>query len=366
MEQLNTAEIKQDNHQSGEEGNYPLSDLRAFVDDVRAHLIQWRKSGKNLALLTLVNVEGSSPRPIGSQMLVSQTGESVGLLSGGCVESALVSEAQACIERDQWRMIRYGKASDYFDIQLPCGSGIDVLIVPILHEPHVAHTWLVELEHALERRVPVQLEMDVIQQVCRVHALASSEGQREYRKSLQLTRFEAEKTLTSFQRSYNPKHRVVVVGQGAVFDYFLKMAESFDTELVAYSNQFYQSLEKDIYSGNQCFKPLKSAKSFDHDLLDAYSSLVILSHDHQWDVPVLTQALSSDVSYISALGSQATHQQRLTLLTEAGVSVENRARVKGPAGLNIGGQTPPEIALSIWAELISKKTGPEKNNLDKT
>ena len=99
-----------------------------------------------------------------------------------------------------------------------------------------------------------------------------------------------------------------------------------------------------------------------YDLLDAYSSLVILSHDHQWDVPVLTQALSSDVSYISALGSQATHQQRLRLLAEAGVSVENRARVKGPAGLNIGGQTPPEIALSIWAELISKKQA-QKNRL---
>jgi xanthine dehydrogenase accessory factor len=91
----------------------------------------------------------------------------------------------------------------------------------------------------------------------------------------------------------------------------------------------------------------------DTTILDRWTALVILSHDHSWDLPILSKAITSDVLHISALGSKATHEKRRILLQDNGVSSRHLEKIKGPAGLDLGGKTPPEIALSILSEVVS-------------
>src|SRR6185437_2686868 len=86
----------------------------------------WRHEGHRTALLTLIRVDGHSPRPAGSQMAVCEDGRSLGALTGGCAERALVQDALAAIGRGENHIELYGEGSRYKDIELPCGSGIHV------------------------------------------------------------------------------------------------------------------------------------------------------------------------------------------------------------------------------------------------
>ena len=82
---------------------------------------QISQSGHKIALATLINAEGSSPRPVGSQIGVADDGRSVGMITGGCAEKAIIAEAVRCIENVENKIVRYGKGSPYLDVVLPCG-----------------------------------------------------------------------------------------------------------------------------------------------------------------------------------------------------------------------------------------------------
>jgi xanthine dehydrogenase accessory factor len=97
-----------------------------YMNDVLPTLREWRAAGHPAALATLVFVDGSAPRPRGSQMAIRADGLAVGNLTGGCAEAAIIAEAQSRIAAGTNRLLRYGKGSPYIDIRLPCGSGIDV------------------------------------------------------------------------------------------------------------------------------------------------------------------------------------------------------------------------------------------------
>ena len=100
-----------------------------FTEMVIAQLLAWRRAGVACALVSLVGVEGSSPRRIGSQMAVNADGDALGTISSGCAQAAIIAEAVAAIRTGLPRTVRYGAGSKYIDVVLPCGSGIDVLSV---------------------------------------------------------------------------------------------------------------------------------------------------------------------------------------------------------------------------------------------
>jgi xanthine dehydrogenase accessory factor len=93
--------------------------------------------------------------------------------------------------------------------------------------------------------------------------------------------------------------------------------------------------------------------------MDARTALVLLTHDPKLDDPALHIALKSDAFYIGALGSTRTHAKRVERLTEAGFMPEQIARIRGPVGLDIGAASPPEIAVSILAQMVQALRRPE-------
>jgi xanthine dehydrogenase accessory factor len=86
-------------------------------------------------------------------------------------------------------------------------------------------------------------------------------------------------------------------------------------------------------------------------------AVAVLTHDAKFDIPAITSALATDVGYIGVMGSRRTHDDRTKRLVDAGLSIEELARLRSPIGLDLGGRTPEETAISIVAEIIAIRTG---------
>jgi xanthine dehydrogenase accessory factor len=97
-------------------------------DDVMGDFILWQAAGQRTALISLVAIDGTTPRPLGALMAVAENGAFTGYMSGGCIEQSIAKDAVQAIAEGRNRMVRYGKGSAYFDLQLPCGSGLDFYI----------------------------------------------------------------------------------------------------------------------------------------------------------------------------------------------------------------------------------------------
>ena len=93
--------------------------------------------------------------------------------------------------------------------------------------------------------------------------------------------------------------------------------------------------------------------------LQVRDAVAVLTHDNKFDVPAITSALKTNVGYIGVMGSRKTHDNRTKRLVEAGVTDDELQRLRSPLGLNLGGRTPEETAISIVAEIIALRTGRE-------
>jgi len=299
------------------------------VENVLPLLLEWIESGQRVCLATLYHSYGTSPRPVGSQMAIAENGCWFGYLSGGCVEQAIADEGVAVIKQEQNRSVRYGVGSPYLDIQLPCGAGVDVWFDQSIQKA--------QLEIALEKinsRRPNGFECDT--------TMISSQTV-SVEPSLQ------ELAPLSFRRWYVPRRRLYVIGAGPTVTSLASLAFAADYQLhILTPNQ--QTYEEIKLLGHNV-SLLTSHSQIEALPTDAWTSVVLMFHEHERETQILSSFLQSDVVYIGALGSTRTHNIRLDLLKEANINSEQCARIHGPVGLQIQAKTSMEIAISILAEL---------------
>lgn len=289
-----------------------------YQDYVLEVLKAWRKAGRRAALLTLIETSGGSPRPLGSQMIVAEDGESLGMITGGCAEAALIVDAQVAIANGQNYAELYGEGSRFKDIVLPCGSGLWVYF-----DVNLSDAVLEALVRAWQARQVCAMRIDR-----ETHQTGVAED------------------ASGFVRPYRPQGRVVIVGQGPIVGYLREMVVMQEMQAVVFSPD----------EGEGAL-PLISAQAVPSDLFDAETALITVFHDHAYEPEVLKTALDSPAFYIAALGSRRAHAARCETLTAMGVSPEALARIHGPAGFDIGAKTPPEIALSILAQMVAAWRG---------
>ncbi|WP_111497131.1 XdhC family protein [Marinobacter bohaiensis] len=307
---------------------------------LQAALAFHRRDG-GVALVTLINRQGSSPRPLGSQMAVSAEGECVGSLTGtGCAEQLIIHEAQAALTAGENRILRLGEGSPYIDIRLPCGAGIDLHI-----DTQIDADVLAELVRAHEARHPAALETDRDKGIQRCTACLSDKPLAS----------------RSFRRWLYPPLRLVVIGQGdiAIALSCIAIASGYAVDMISPDQATLLSAGE---AGAQTTR-LPTANLFCAPMLDAWTAAVTLFHDHEWELPILNTLLNSPCFYLGALGSRSTHAQRLSALHDLGWINAGR-RLHGPVGLDIGAQTPNEIALSILAEITQSFRATERPLLE--
>jgi xanthine dehydrogenase accessory factor len=277
--------------------------------------INYLTAGRKVALMTLVGIEGNAPYPVGSQMLVTDEGDYLGQITGGCAETAIADQALLLMDRRENTTLRYGLDSPFFDIRLPCGSGIDVYF---------------DTSITLEN-------LSVI--------AAQLEQRRVYSQILNTA-------VGAFKKTYLPSVRLILFGQGPILVLLAELAirSGFDVACVAQN----QHTEKLLASAGLAALSLERARTEFALELDEFGAMVSLFHEHELEVELLAEALKTKAFYIGALGSRRTHAARLDSLKIHAVETSQFERICGPVGLDIGANTPAHIAVSILAEIIQK------------
>ena len=305
--------------------------------EVASEYREWRAAGDDVAIATVVETWGSSPRPLGSRMVVSRSGRMAGSVSNGCIEGAVFEEAQKVLAAGQAKLIEFGVANEVaFEVGLACGGHIEVLVQPATE----VHDRVVDL---LEAERPFTLVTDL-----RTGAAEILEGSPDRELGVR----DGDRFEEPFPR---PAHMVIV---GAIH---IAIPLHRLAKLMGYRVTVGDARAK--FATSERFPEADSiiAEWPDEALakipVDRSTAVVVLTHDPKFDMPALRTVLKTDAGYIGAIGSRKTNQNRFDALREEGFGDEQLARVHGPIGLDLGGRGAEETALGIMAEVTSVRYG---------
>lgn len=314
-------------------------------DDIPALALDWHRAGRGAALATVVETWGSAPRPVGSQLVVDREGAMEGSVSGGCVEGAVILEAQEALSDGKARLLDFGVSDDEaFAVGLACGGRIRVLVEPV--GSVLDEALLAELVAARGERRAVAYVADLEGAERRLAGVA------DFADRFRMDRSGVEADGRTFVAIHNPPLRMVVVGAVHIAQALVPMARAagYDVTVVDPRPAFGSAARlPDVAISEDWPDEALAAHG-----LDARTCVVTLTHDPKLDDPAITAALGSEVFYLGCLGSTRTHAKRVARLEEAGFGTEAIARIHAPVGLDIGARSPAEIAISIMAEITQR------------
>ncbi len=304
-----------------------------FVRDIITSLYDRLEQGGAVALVTLVKIDGSSPRPLGAQAGVCDDGQVFGMITGGCAEKAIVEEAMRLIKAQKNKLVRYGAGSPYIDIVLPCGSGIELFIetrnsAEIIRKAHAAMR-----ERAISAMI---IDLDALTSVFSREVNLSPNDRR-------------------FVKVIKPSYRIYAFGEGTNLASFCLLAHTAGFSVKAFSPD-----ETALaFLGRRGISGRQICQRSDYSVipLDPFTAIVTLFHEHDWETGILEAALNSDADYIGALGSKRTHEARLDQLASRPSTKYPAELIRGPVGLDIGAEDPNEVAISILAEIVYLRRG---------
>jgi xanthine dehydrogenase accessory factor len=319
---------------------------RAAHERIPEIALDWHRAGRGAVLATVVETWGSAPRPVGSQLAISGTGEIMGSVSGGCVEGAVVVEAVDALADGQPRLLTFGVSDDEaFAVGLACGGTIRVLVDPVGSALP---------EEVLEGVVAARADRRAVALVAGLHdgarRLEEAPGDDALAKRFRSDRSGVEGA--EFIAIHNPPLRMILVGAVHIAQPLVDMARScgYDPVLVDPRETFGAEAR---FPGETILHDWPD-EALRAQGLDARTAVVTLTHDPKLDDPAILTALSSDCFYLGCLGSTRTHAKRLDRLRQAGVGEDAIARIHAPVGLDIGAQSPAEIAASIMAQITQR------------
>jgi xanthine dehydrogenase accessory factor len=289
--------------------------------------------GRPAALVTITGLDGPFSRPLGAQLAVAGDKRFAGSISGGCLEQALTEEAQLAMKDGTNRTLRYGRGSPYLDVRLPCGGGIDLYV-----DVDVDRAVLQRAIALGRARKPFSLVFDPASK----------------RSTLRIEESEAQPKAGEFERKFEPKLRIVLAGRGWEIVAMSQLARTADAEIVV-ASQEPATLEFCKPYAHELIQ-LTTPRSTPRLPLDRYTAVACLFHEHEWEAPLLLDALRSDAFYVGALGSRQTHERRIETLTAIGAGPDDIARLKGPIGL-FASRDPRSLAVSALAEIVAVHTG---------
>jgi xanthine dehydrogenase accessory factor len=299
---------------------------------------QWLDEGKRVLLVTVVRTWGSSPRPPGALLAVREDGVVVGSVSGGCIEDDIVERSRregAYVTRPQ--AVTYGvTAEDARKFGLPCGGTIQLVLEPLQPASRIG-----ELLGLIEQGKLVARKLDLETATVTLGPARAADD----------LVFDAAMLTTV----HGPRYRMLVIGAGQLSKYLAQIAVGLDYQVTVCDPREEYTDTWDV-PGVRLVRTMPDDTVLDMKLNDR-CAVVALTHDPKLDDLALMEALKSPAFYVGALGSRANNIKRRKRLEEFDLTPEQIARLHGPIGLYIGSRTPPEIAISILAEITAVKNG---------
>ncbi|UMG93454.1 XdhC/CoxI family protein [Nocardioides sp. TF02-7] len=374
--------------------------------EVLPQLLEWWEAGETVGMGTVVATFRSAPRPPGASMLVGPDASAVGSVSGGCVEGAVYELAQEVVGTGAPVLERYGVSDDdAFAVGLTCGGILDVYVERVSRETFpelgevaadladgtpVAIATVVEHPDAArvgrrmflrpatpggrgpgdggdasgepaEARVDGSLGSRRMDDAVRDDALgllaAGHSGTLSYGPDGE-RRGEGTRV---FVWAFAPRPRMLVFGAidfaaavarvGSFLGYHVTVCDA--RPVFATTSRFPEADEVVVEWPHRYL-----AAEHEAGRIDPRTVVTVLTHDPKFDVPLLERALRMpELSYVGAMGSRRTHDDRMRRLREAGLTDEELARLSSPIGLDLGARTPEETAISIAAEIIAGRWG---------
>lgn len=311
-------------------------------------LRDWRAAHKRAVLATVVRTWGSSPRPVGSIMALCEDASVVGSVSGGCIEDDLVyqyTRKHVQGESDVHpipvgppRLVKYGVSADEAHrFGLPCGGTLELLLE---FDPEL---------QVLDQLVEWLGEGRLVQR-----SVALADG----RAMLQLceTPSELKRTATTLSNVFGPGYRMLIIGAGQMSEYLATMAQ-FNGFAVTVCDP------REEHRASWSVPHVTLSQEMPDDIMASFKpdrrcAIVALTHDPKLDDLALLEALQSEAFYIGAIGSRRNNQLRQQrMVAHFDQTEDTLRRLRGPIGIFIGSKTPPEIAVSIMAEVLAVKNG---------
>ena len=302
---------------------------------------RWISAGHRVLLVTVVKTWGSSPRPEGSMLVVRDDGVVAGSVSGGCIEDDLIERVrQRGVIQARPQSVRYGiSADEAHRFGLPCGGTIELVLEPLggIEDADAIAT----LCRRVEAGELVARTLDMAAGTATLTAACATEG----------VMFDGKRFVTI----HGPRYRMLVIGAGQLSRYLCQIATGLDYHVTVCDPREEYTDVWDV-PGTSLVRTMPDDTVLDMRL-DERCAVIALTHDPKLDDLALMEALRTPAFYVGALGSRRNNAARRERLREFDLSDAELARLHGPVGIYIGSRTPPEIAISILAEVTAAKNG---------
>ncbi len=290
--------------------------------DVFAIAATWLAANKRFALATLVAARDSSPSPLGTTVAVSEDGEVAGNIGAGCYESDIVTACRQTIHDGNLRTLTIDLSmADELTGAPGCGGTIDVA------------TW-----------IPGESFVDVER--------AIAHGQTDVTIELSQT----------LRFTVPAKSRLIVVGATALAQAIATFARPLDFFVTVVDARPVFATRARVAGADELI--IEWPDAYLKREVNERTAVVVISHDPKFDIPALQSALQSGTWYVGLLGSRRSQAARRDALRALGVPEEQLARIHGPIGLDLGGETAAETALSILAQIVAERNGRSGAPLD--
>ena len=336
------------------------------MKDVLEKLDHWRNEDQQIAVTTVVETWGSAPRPVGSKMVTTLSGGIAGSVSAGCVEGAVIEESEKVMKSNEPQLVEFGVADETaWEVGLACGGKIKVFVEPglsldsIYHEmktnlvdgiPFVTITFLEGSPKSSNKKLLLgsdgkQVGDLVIPEDARIEVINQAKEFLAIEKSGTITLTDGSPV---FIESHPLPPKLIIIGAVHLSEPLITIANTigFDTLLID-PREAFATEDRFPHVGELVQEWPQDA--LENISLDKSAYIAVLTHDPKLDDPALQIALKSGARYIGALGSRRTNEKRIERLRNAGLSEDQLSRLHAPIGVDLGGRSSSEIAVSIMA-----------------
>lgn len=302
--------------------------------EFKEHLGEWGKKDR-LAVARVIGTWGSSPRPVGSALIIDDDYKMFGSVSGGCVEGSVLKEAKRLMGRGGGKILSFGVSNeDAWSVGLSCGGKLEVYL-QILEKDDFRR----ELFQKIENNESV-IWNTVIEDTA---AVQNSIGDKIVDEE------------NVFSHEIRRKSQMIIIGAAHISSALITLAKFYEFETIVIDPRTTFTEKVNFNDAPDRIHSDYPSEILEEYTLDNETYAVILSHDPKIDDNALQILLKNDLAYIGALGSKRTHAKRVQRLSNEGFTEVQIKLIHAPIGIDINSRTPKEIALSIMAEIILVK-----------